>query len=147
MKRLSKLEFATISGGLGRSMITPSIARNIIMKKCPTVSSMIPGKLYFITNYDPKLKEKLGEWDSEPLVYCVDYTEGLDGVNYQGISLHFLPEGRRMPIINGSKLGRNETEKAFKEYIPDRISQIFLIEEPFQEIAVKTSGNIIHRKR
>lgn len=137
---------ASVSG-LGGKIITPRIAEMIIVKNCPMATNMIPGKLYFVKEYQAKLAEKLEIWDSDPLIYVFDYTEGLDGPNIQGASLHFLPESRRMDIINGGRLSWTEEYDAFKEYIPERIPIAFEIPPAYIPIAIKTEGRFNRRKK
>lgn len=148
----SYYKFVDISGLGGKKklpgkIITPRIAEMIIVKNCPMVTNLIPGKLYFVKEYQAKLAEKLEIWDSDPLIYVFDYTEGVDGSNIQGASLHFLPESRRMNIINGGILTPTEEQDAFKEYIPERIPIAFEIPDKWIPIAIKTEGRFNRRKK
>lgn len=141
------VDISGLGGKLPGKIITPQIAEKIIVKNCQMVNNLIPGKLYFVKEYQAKLAEKLEIWDSDPLIYVFDYTKGVDGSNIQGASLHFLPESRRMNIINGGILTPIEEPYAFKEYIPERIPIAFEIPEEWIPIAIKTEGRFNRRKK
>lgn len=125
---------------------SPYLAEQFIQKYCNRVSNLQVGNVYYF-DYSPKLAEKLRMWDYSPCSYIYSTIDGIEGINYIGLNIHFIRgKYNRLNMLNGNMLSGSDYEKAVKEYIPHRAANIYLVPKKFYDVAVLTQGKIKHRK-
>lgn len=126
---------------------SPSKAEQFIRKYCEKVNNLAVNNVYFF-HYDAKLADKLREWDYNPCSYIYDTVDVISGTNYMGLNIHFINSLiKRRNTLNGNMLSGKDYEKAVKEYIPTRATEIYLVPKKFYDVVCLTRGKIYRRKR
>jgi hypothetical protein len=101
MEMLKKIESLDQERFRGNAWVNESIKTNDESQIQTTSGRMKFGRLYQFNYFDPKTKDKLAYWNTNPLVIKVgEYNSPTEGILDIGVNLNFFPDNVKRQFID-----------------------------------------------